>query len=112
MQMLFLVIKNIDLVDDIMKELAKAGIKGATAIDSVGMSQSISNMDSLPMINVLRDILNGDESSSKSKTIFLVIKDEEVEKAKDAITKVTGDLSKPNAGILFGVPITFAEGIK
>lgn len=112
MQLLFLVIKRVELVDDIMKELAKAGIQGGTAIDSQGMASSISDMDSLPMIGVLREILNGEDSSEKGKTIFVAVKDEQVETAKQAIIKVTGDLSKPNAGVLFGVPISFAEGIK
>ena len=111
MQLLFLVIKRIELVDDIMKELARAGIRGGTAIDSIGMAKSISGMDNLPMINVLREILNGEDDSQKGKTIFVAVKDEQVEAAKNAIISVTGDLSQPNAGVLFGVPITFAEGI-
>lgn len=111
MQLLFLVIKRIELVDEIMKSLANAGIRGGTAIDSVGMAKSISNMDNLPMINVLREILHGEDTSQKGKTIFVAVKDEQVEDAKNAIKSVTGDLSQPNAGVLFGVPITFAEGI-
>lgn len=112
MQLLFLVIKRIELVDDIMRELAKSDIRGGTVIDSVGMAKSISNMDNLPMINVLREILHGEDTTQKGKTIFVAVKDEQVEAAKKAIISVTGDLSKPNAGVLFGVPITFAEGIK
>ena len=111
MQLLFLVIKRVELVDEIMKELAKAGIKGGTCIDSMGMAKSISGMDNLPMISVLREIINGEDPVQKGKTIFVVVHDEQVEAAKKAITKVTGDLSKPNAGVLFGVPVTFAEGI-
>ena len=49
MQLLFLVIKRIELVDEIMRSLAQAGIRGGTVIDSVGMAKSISTMDNLPM---------------------------------------------------------------
>jgi hypothetical protein len=111
MQLLFLVIKRVELVDDIMKSLATAGIRGGTCIDSVGMAKSISNLDSLPMIGVLRSILNGDDAAQKGKTIFVAVHDDQVNIAKKAITDVTGDLNEPNAGVLFGVPITFAEGI-
>ena len=111
MQLLFLIIKRIELVDDIMKSLANAGIRGGTVIDSVGMAKSISGMDNLPMISVLREILRGEDTSQKGKTIFVAVKDEQVEAAKKAIIDITGDLSEPNAGVLFGVPITFAEGI-
>lgn len=111
MQLLFLVIKRVGLVDEIMRSLAQAGIRGGTCIDSVGMAKSISGMDNLPMIGVLRSILSGEDAAQKGKTIFVAVQDEQVDIAKEAITSITGDLSEPNAGVLFGVPITFAEGI-
>ena len=111
MQLLILIIKRIELVDDIMRVLAKAGIKGGTCIDSTGMAKSISAMDDLPMINVLHTMLKGEDTEQKGKMILVVVHDEQVENAKKAIMSVTGDLSQPNAGVLFGVPITFAEGI-
>ena len=98
MQLLFLVIKRVELVDDIMRSLASAGIRGGTVIDSVGMAKSISTMDSLPMIGVLRSILNGEDDAQKGKTIFVAVADEQVDVARKAITDVTGDLSQPNAG--------------
>ena len=112
MQLMFLVIKRVELVDDIMRSLARSGIKGGTCIDSVGMAKSISDMDNLPMIGVLRSILNGGvDVSQRGKTIFVVVGDDQVEVAKKAIIDITGDLSAPNAGVLFAVPVTFAEGI-
>ena len=112
MQLLFLVIKRVELVHDGMHALAAAGIKGGTCIDSVGMAKSISDMDNLPMIGVLRAMLSGEDPNQKGKTIFVAVDDDQVQVARDAIVSVTGDLSQPNAGVLFGVPITFAEGIK
>ena len=108
MQLLFLVIKRIELVDEIMRSLAQAGIRGGTVIDSVGMAKSISTM---PMIGVLRSILSGEDAAQKGKTIFVAVADDQVDVARKAITDVTGDLSQPNAGVLFGVPISFAEGV-
>jgi hypothetical protein len=75
------------------------------------MAKSISDMDNLPMIGVLRAMLQGEDPNQKGKTIFVAVHEEQVEIAKDAIHSVTGDLTKPNAGVLFGVPISFAEGI-
>ena len=95
MQLLFLVIKRIELVDEIMRSLAQAGIRGGTVIDSVGM----------------RSILSGEDAAQKGKTIFVAVADDQVDVARKAITDVTGDLSQPNAGVLFGVPISFAEGV-
>ena len=88
MQLLFLVIKRIELVDEIMRSLAQAGIRGGTVIDSVGMAKSISTMDNLPMIGVLRSILSGEDAAQKGKTIFVAVADDQVDVARKAITCV------------------------
>ena len=75
------------------------------------MAKSISTMDNLPTIGFLREMLKGVDASKKGKTIFVAVQDDQVEPAKEAILKITGDLSLPNAGVLFAVPITFALGI-
>ena len=111
MQLLFLVIKRVELVDEVMHALAAAGIHGGTCIDSVGMAKSISDMDNLPMIGVLRALLSGEDPDQKGKTIFVAVHEDQVQTARNAIVSITGDLTQPNAGVLFGVPITFAEGV-
>lgn len=111
MQLLFLVIKRVELVDEIMHALASAGIRGGTCIDSMGMAKSISDMDNLPMIGVLRALLSGEDPDQKGKTIFVAVHEDQVQVARNAIVSVTGDLTQPNAGVLFGVPITFADGV-
>ncbi|WP_294473101.1 hypothetical protein [uncultured Ruminococcus sp.] len=111
MQLLFLVIKRVELVDEIMHALATAGIRGGTCIDSMGMAKSISDMDNLPMIGVLRALLSGEDPDQKGKTIFVAVHEDQVQTARNAIVSITGDLTQPNAGVLFGVPITFAEGV-
>ncbi len=112
MQLLFLVIKRVELVDEVMISLAQAGVRGGTCIDSVGMAKSISGAGSLAALGLLNSILKGVDSSQKGKTVFVAIDDVQVDDAIAAIKKVTGDLSAPNAGVLFTVPITYAEGIK
>ena len=111
MQLLFLVIKRVELVDEVMISLAKAGIRGGTSIDSVGMAKSISGSDNLAALGLLSSILKGVDPKQKGKTVFVVVNDEQMHDAIAAIKKVTGDLSKPNAGVLFTVPISYAEGI-
>lgn len=112
MQAVFLVIKQVELVDAIMEALANAGIRGGTAIDSVGMARSITKINqNMAMVQLLRGILSGEDDSHKSKTIFVIVKDDQVDTVKTAIRSVTGDLDKPNAGIMFGLPVSFVEGI-
>ena len=107
-----MVLKRTELVDSIMTALFNAGIRGATAIDSVGMANTLAKMDeNTPMVHLLRGILAGEDDSHKSKTLFVVVNDDQAEIVKNAIHTVTGDLAKPNAGIMFGIPVSFAEGI-
>ncbi len=113
MTAVFFVLKKIDLVDAIMNSLAEAGIRGGTVIDSAGMAGSIAKMNSnVAMVQLLRGILSGEDDSHKSKTIFVIVRDDRIETVKKAITAVTGELSKPNAGIMFGIPISFVDGIE
>ena len=111
MQLLFLIIKRTELVDDIMKALAQTGVHGGTVIDSIGMAKSISTMDNLPTIGLLREMLKGEDPSKKGKTILFAVEEDKVEAATNAVLGITGDLSQPNAGVLFAVPITFAHGL-
>ncbi len=111
MQLLFVIIKRTEVLDDIMKALASAGIHGGTALDSVGMAKSISNMDNLPTISVLREILKGEDDSQKGKTIFVAVNDDQLQTAIKAVKSVTGELDQPNAGVLFALPITYSEGL-
>ncbi|MCD7740999.1 MAG: P-II family nitrogen regulator [Ruminococcus sp.] len=112
MQAIFLVFKQTELLDSIMDALSDAGIRGGTAIDSEGMARSLQRSNkNVAMVELLRGILSGEDESHPSKTLFVIVKDEQVDAVRKAITSVTGDLSKPNAGIMFGVPISFTEGI-
>ncbi|WP_242836398.1 hypothetical protein [Ruminococcus sp. FC2018] len=106
-----MVIKRVELVDEIMIALAQAGVRGGTSIDSVGMAKSISGAENLATIGLLSSILKGVDPTQKGKTVFVVVDDEQVQSAIAAIKSVTGELTQPNAGVLFTVPITYAEGI-
>jgi nitrogen regulatory protein PII len=46
-----------------------------------------------------------------NKTIFVVLKDEQVLLAIDVIKRKVGDLNKPGVGILFTIPVNYVEGI-
>lgn len=111
MQLLFIIIKRTELLDDIMKSLAASGIHGGTALDSTGMAKSISGMDNLPAISVLREILKGSDEAQKGKTIFVAVHDDQLDTAIKAVKSVTGEFDKPNAGVLFALPITYSEGL-
>jgi nitrogen regulatory protein PII len=110
MQALFVVLKQVDRVNDLIHALAEAGVHGGTIIDSTGMANALVEYDDLPFFGVLRHIVQDDGEKECSKTMFFVLEDEEIETVKGVIHKVI-DLSKPNSGIIFAVPVTFVEGL-
>lgn len=109
--MLIFVLNNVNHLEEILNELEKEGIKGATIIDSTGMGRVLhhtTNTD-IPIFGSLKMLMN--EQRPFNKTIFTVIEDEQVPIAVSAIKKVVGDLSKPDVGIVFTIPVNFVEGI-
>ncbi|WP_326908676.1 P-II family nitrogen regulator [Sedimentibacter sp. MB31-C6] len=109
MQILILILKKVELVDDIMEKLAETGVRGGTIVESTGMAKSLVNMEDLPIFGMLRHILTDDEKLA-SKVLLFVLKNEQVMTTRRTIKEVIGDLSEPNTGIMFSIPITDVEG--
>ncbi|KYH34174.1 hypothetical protein CLTEP_18880 [Clostridium tepidiprofundi DSM 19306] len=109
--MLIFVLNNINYLEEIMNEFTKSGIKGATIIDSTGMAKVLNHFSSgeVPIFGSLKMLMN--EKRPFNKTIFTVIKDSQVQTAVSAIERIVGDLSKPDVGIVFTIPVNFVEGI-
>jgi nitrogen regulatory protein PII len=110
MKMLIYVMNRPELLDKFLKELAKNQIKGGTIIDSTGMGRRLAGNDDIPWIGSLRAVF--DMPRAESKTILLVLPDEQVDVVYGIINTISGDLSKPNTGIAFTLPIDSVKGYK
>lgn len=110
MNLLFVILKKAELVTEICKELAENGVHGGTILDGVGMASVIEQMDDLPIFGMLKSILADDDEHDVVKTMLFVMNDEEMEKSRKIIRDVVG-LDEPNTGIMFGVPVSFVEGL-
>ncbi len=110
MQLLVLVLNKVEVLEELMTQMASGGISGATILNSTGMATTLLNSEEdVPLFGLLRKVLNPDRV--ESKTIFTVLKDEQIDTAKEIINRVTGGLSNPNTGILFTLPINSVEGL-
>ncbi|MFA9423053.1 MAG: hypothetical protein ACERLG_05725 [Sedimentibacter sp.] len=109
MQMLMVILKKTELVEQIMHNLAESGIRGGTIVDGTGMAKALVNMEDLPMFGMLRHLFL-DEEKLVSKLLIFVLKNDQVEITRGIIKEVVGDLSEPNTGIMFSIPITDVEG--
>ncbi len=110
MQLIYVIIKHVNLTDQLMVELANAGVKGATVLDSEGMAKYLYKSENVQTLDLLKQILNK-ENPNESKTIIMAVNDDMVQTVRETVKNVVGDFNVPNAGVMFGVPITFSEGI-
>ena len=109
MQLLILILNRIDLLEDLLSALADYGLKGATVLDSTGMARVLTDSKNQHFLNTLKMLLDPD--LQENKTILMAVKEEQIEDIKQIIHMITGGLHKPDTGVLFGVPITFMEGL-
>ncbi|MEL7648960.1 MAG: hypothetical protein AAGU76_12750 [Sedimentibacter sp.] len=103
------ILKKIDMVDEVMQKLAETGVKGGTIVEGTGMAKALVNMEDIPIFGMLRHMLV-DEEKLVSKLLIFVLKEEQVNKTRETIKKVIGDFSEPNTGIMFSIPIKDVEG--
>lgn len=108
MKLMVIILNKIDALDYLLEGLSAAGIGGATIIESSGLAMTLSKLDSSFVSASIRALFSGDEDN---RTILSVIRNDQLEIARKVVYNTVGDLSLPNTGILFTVPIDFAEGI-
>lgn len=110
MQLAALILNKTEYLEPLLEELLQAGIHGATVLDSTGMMRVLSkNSDDLPMFGALRQLFDPERTSSK--TVLMVLEDEQVQVLRKAVKDVTGGLSQPDTGILFALPVLFVDGM-
>lgn len=109
MKLLVLILNKANLTEELLEAFADNGVRGATVIDSTGMARVIGDYHDGLFLGSLRKFL--DQEREHNKTIFTVIEDDQTQTVKKIIEDVIGDLSKPDTGIVFTVPVDFVEGI-
>lgn len=108
MNLLVVILKKADIVNEICKELAEEGVHGGTILDGVGMASVIEKMDDLPIFSMLKTLLADEDDGVK--VLLFVMNDKELSQARKTINEVVG-LDEPNTGIMFALPVSFVEGL-
>lgn len=109
MKLMVIILNRLDALESLLEGLSSVGIGGATIIESSGMAMTLSRLDSSVLSASIRSLFSGDEDN---RTIFSVIRDDQLDTVRKVVYKTVGDLSKPNTGILFTLPLDFVEGTK
>ena len=83
--------------------------------DAAALEEAASQIDALAdaedshIIAAFRAFAASDRR--ESKTIFMVIDKSMRERVRRVIREKVGDLAQPDTGILFALPVTFADGL-
>jgi nitrogen regulatory protein P-II 1 len=110
MKLLIYVLSHVEKLQTLLNQFNEQGIAGATILDSSGMGRELSERDEFSIFGSMRALI--DQNNRTTKTLFLVVEDDQVKKIEKVIESVIGDLSKPDQGILFTVPLDYVSGYK
>lgn len=112
MLQLWLVLDNPALLSDVLQAWTDVGVRGITILESTGVHRvrSRASTEDVPFMLGFSRLLRTDQVGHN--TLFAVVPDMGiVEQIVTATEKVVGDLSQPNTGVLFAVPVAGAWGL-
>lgn len=114
MHLVVCVLSAVDKCPDVLDAWEDAGVTGITILESTGMGQIRRHMayrDDLPLMPSLVELFRGREV--RHRTFFTLVPDEAmIDRLIRATEAIVGDMTKPDNGILFAVPVSRAHGIR
>lgn len=110
MKLMVYVLNDVHQLDKFLVALKEEKIKGATIINSTGMGRMLSESDDMNILGSLKFLFDGPRS--ESRVILMALGEEQIDVVLNVIDRIAGDLSKPNTGIVFTLPIDFIKGYK
>lgn len=108
MELLVLILNKTECLKDILKGFRDGGVGGATILDSRGMAHSLYEYNELRFMGSLRQLL--DPAHKESNTVLVVIEKEQIPLVSKIVNEATGGLDNPDTGVMFTVPVGYAEG--
>ena len=111
--MIIFVIDDIDQCPSVFDAWEEAGVSGITILESTGLGRirALSGIrDDLPLMPSLRNLLQSREEHHR--TLFTLVDSEEaIDRVFDATERIVGDLTEPNKGIIFALPVARVRGL-
>lgn len=112
-QMVMLVLGDTERYHDILDAWEATGVKGITMMASTGLGRTrrAGASESFPLMPSLIDFLRTPEQHHH--TLFTVVEnDAMVDKLVAATQGILNDMTKPDSGVLFVLPVTRAIGMR
>ena len=108
MRLLFYILNNPELLDELLEVFLEMGLRGATVVDSVGMGRILAQ--DVPIFAGLRLFLPN--STPGNKTILTLVPEEDVDNLIKEIERVCeSSLDQPGTGIAFTIPVDKVYGL-
>jgi hypothetical protein len=110
-----MILNRVDLLETLLLALTNTHIRGATILDSHGMAHTLhsyptQNDNASAFLGSIRTMLNPERE--KSKTIMIVLREDQVSVVEEVANRVLGGLDKPDTGFIFTVPVDYIKGIQ
>lgn len=110
MKLLLCVINRVEHLEPVLQTLEREGYRGATVISSCGMAMALNQYFGGSFLGSLHAIMEPDRE--ENKTLFMAVREEQVQGIVTAIETVTGSFDNPGTGIVFTLPIEYVKGIQ
>jgi len=110
MKLLVFVLNKIEKLDALLEELANNQISGATIFRTTGMVRELMSRHELGIFGSFRHLLDADRK--ENRTLFMVVKTEQIAIIEKVIDQVVGNIDEPDTGILFTLPVESVRGYK
>lgn len=110
MYMIWMVLDQVELLDKIQQAWEKAGIYGATFVESSGFFRQKQGAKYIATRYVLPSM--SPTAKKYNYTVFSIVESEEqIQTALRATEEITGDLNSPNRGVFAAWPLLMVKGL-
>jgi len=110
MHMLIMVLDDSTRLNEVLEAWTGAGVRGVTILESTGLNRVFRRKAADPMYAGFSQIFGSGRVGHQ--TLFAVVDNIDVaNKAAAATEAILGDLTKPDTGIIFAVPVTQTWGL-
>lgn len=110
MKAVFFVLNDTTKLTNLLKELSSLGIHGSTIFQTNGMGRELAKNGDFMITGLLRAMLTPELTTTS--TLLFIVEEKDIPTIKKGIYNIVGELSKPNSGILFIMPLEYVEGLK
>lgn len=107
MQILFIVLNDLNYLDNVLKTLIKLEVRGATILESEGMAKAVLKNEGLSIL--LKGLVDSNRTKDlgSSKTIFTVIPNEEdCKRVASELQEVLSNSTANVVGFMFTLPVS------